>query len=60
MKRTIGSFFLYFTVYFLLILLFAAIFKPSDISFEGIVRSVVIASASAAAMVFVGRLVPKK
>ncbi len=41
-------------------MLFGVIFKPSDIVFEGIVRALVISSASAFAMVFVERLTAKK
>ncbi|WP_163538422.1 hypothetical protein [Gracilibacillus sp. YIM 98692] len=60
MKRAIGRFLLYFVVWFFLIMLFGVIFKPSDIVFEGIVRALVISSASAFAMVFVERLTAKK
>ncbi|MBP1947547.1 hypothetical protein J2Z82_000470 [Virgibacillus litoralis] len=53
MKRTLGRFFIYFVVFFILIMIFGIIFKPLELGVTGIVRAIVISSASAFGWVFV-------
>ncbi|CQR47529.1 hypothetical protein BN1058_01852 [Paraliobacillus sp. PM-2] len=60
MSRTLGRYFIYFVVFFILIMIFGLIFKPSNLEGDGIVRALVISSASAFGWVFVAGKFLKK
>lgn len=60
LNRTLRRFLIYFVVFFILIMIFGAIFKPFELGFDGIVRALVISSASAFGWVFVERRFLKK
>jgi hypothetical protein len=47
LKQTIGRFFIYFLGFFILIMIFGGISKPYEMDIDGIVRALVISSASA-------------
>ncbi|MBX0358444.1 hypothetical protein [Halobacillus sp. Nhm2S1] len=60
MSRTLGRFLIYFVVFFILIMIFGSIFKPSDLGVDGIVRALVISSASAIGWTLVEKNFGKK
>ena len=60
MKRTITRFLFYFLGIFLFIMIFGGIFKLSNIGYDGIVRAIVISSASALSWVIGQYIVEKK
>jgi hypothetical protein len=59
LKATIGRFLINFLGIFVIIMILGSIYKPSDIGFEGIIRAIVISSASSLSWI-IGQYIVKR
>ncbi|PMB02372.1 hypothetical protein CEN49_25735 [Fischerella thermalis CCMEE 5273] len=60
MKRMFGRFLMQFSILFLLILLWGKVYQPTNVNFDGIIRAIVIASASTSSWIFAEYIVKRK
>lgn len=59
MKRTLKKFIIYFVSFFIIILVYGAIFKPTDLEADGVVRALIISLGSSFGIVLGGRIIDK-